>query len=394
MGREYTGPLMTRQIAALLFFAILLSGCSTLGYYGQAAAGQTRILLARQSVDGLIASAKTSPDLRARLRAARGILAFAESVMGLPAQGRYSTYVATGREAVVFNVLAAKEFSLRPVTWCYPVVGCVPYRGYFRPERAHSHAEALRGEGFDVHVGAVPAYSTLGWFSDPLLDTFIDWPQGHLANLLIHELTHGRVWVKGDAVFNESLATFAGGVGARAWLADRPALLAEYVAAEDADAAFDATLVRLRSDLAVIYRQQVAPAAKRLARSAAFDRYRACYRRSRQQLGQGRYDRTVETQLNNAFLASRKTYDHHVPAFAALFAAQGGHWPAFFASVDRLAEMDREDREAELARLAMTSTARRASGEQQVTDRGDDEHTDEVDCKAFPGHVAGGEGAG
>lgn len=398
MGREYTGPFMTRQIAALLFSSIvlpiLLSGCSTLGYYGQAAVGQTRILLARQSVEDLIVSAKTPADLRARLETTRAILAFAESGMGLPVQGRYSTYVATGRDAVVFNVVAAEEFSLRPLTWCYPVVGCLPYRGYFRAERAHSQAALLRGQGFDVDVGAVPAYSTLGWFSDPLLDTFIHWPDGHLANLLIHELTHGRVWVKGDAVFNESLAAFTGDAGARAWLAGRPSILADYLAAEAADGAFAASLGQLRSELDEIYRRDGLPATKRLARAAAYDRYRACYRRHRQLLGQGRYDRTVETRLNNAFLASRKTYDRHVPAFAALFAAQGGQWPAFFAAVDRLADLDREQREAELDRLAKASAAGGASGEEQVTHRGDDEHTDEVDCKAFPRHVAGGEGAG
>jgi predicted aminopeptidase len=344
---------MTRQIAGILLVSMLASGCSTIGYYAQAAAGQARILLARQSVDRLIADPATSSDLRGRLRTATAILAFAETVMGLPVHGRFSTYVATGREAVVFNVVAAKEFSLDPVTWCYPVVGCVPYRGYFRQERAAAHAAALRGEGFDVDVGAVPSYSTLGWFSDPLLDTFIDWPEGHLANLLIHELTHGRVWVKGDAVFNESLASFTGDAGARAWLADRPRQLAGYHGAEAADAAFAASLGQLRTELLGVYRQSTAPAAKRLARAAAYDRYRARYRKNRHELGQGRYDNVVETRLNNAYLASRKTYDRHVPAFAALFAAHGGEWPAFFTAVDGLAGMSSGEREAELARLAL-----------------------------------------
>jgi len=382
---------MTRQIIAWLGFALVsagLAGCSTIGYYSQAAVGQTRILLARQPVEDVLADPATSDVLRKQISTAQAITGFAESDLGIPVHDRYSTWVATGRDAVVYNVVAAPEFSLEPLRWCYPVVGCVPYRGYFRRDKAEALASKLRAEGYDVLVGGVPAYSTLGWFSDPLMDTFIRWPEGHLANLLIHELTHGKVWVEGDAVFNESLASFVGDVGARLWLMDKPQAKIAYTEAESAESAFAAFVEQLRQALVAIYADTKGVAAKRLQRSAAIDAWRACYRRHRDVLGGGRYDRTVETRLNNAFLASRKTYDRYIPAFAQLFAEEEESWTRFFSAVEQLANRSPSERAAELDAL------RRRSDQQQITDRRDDKRSNEIDCEPLSSHKTRGEGSG
>lgn len=371
----------------------LLSGCSTVGYYTQAVLGQADLVLSRQPVERVLAEGGTSDELRARLQLSEAILAYADRELGLPAQGRYSTYVETGRDAVVYNVVAAPGLSLDPLRWCYPIVGCVPYRGYFRKSRAVAMASTLQGQGYEVHVGSVPAYSTLGWFDDPLLDTFLDWPPGYLANLLIHELVHGRVWVKGDAEFNESLAAFVGDTGARAWLAERaPDELRQYVADEAADAAFSASLIGLRSMLEALYRDGSGVAEKRLRRTQVFDRYRACYRRHRDQLGDGRYDTVVDQRLNNAYLAARQTYDRLIPAFGDLFAEAGWQWPAFWSSVETLAALPRDQRESSLASRSGASPER--SGKQQIADRRDDKHADEVGCEPFLRHVLRLEGSG
>ncbi len=354
--REYTGPFMTRQMtfAPLLMMTLMavLSGCSTLGYYGQAAIGQTRIVLAREPLNEVLVDPDTPVVLRSRLQTAQDILTFAERTLGLRPEGQYSTFVETGREAVVFNVVAADEFSLVPMTWCYPIVGCLPYRGFFKAEKAHALAATLRAQGADVHVGGVPAYSTLGWFSDPLLDTFIAWPDGHLANLLIHELTHGRIWVKGDAVFNESLASFVGHQGALAWLDGRDAERTRYLNDEDAEARFGVFLLQLRNALQAVYSGALDRAAKRLERTRTYDRFRVCYRRHRSILGGGRYDKVIDSRLNNAYLAARRTYDHHRSAFAVFFARGSGDWGAFFEAVEHVATLPASKREAELRRLA------------------------------------------
>jgi len=267
-------------------------------------------------------------------------------------------------------------------------VGCVPYRGYFDRGKAEAMASRLRAEGYDVLIGGVPAYSTLGWFNDPLMDTFIHWPEGQLAKLLIHELTHGKVWVEGDAMFNESLASFVGDVGARLWVTDKPQAAIKYEEAESAESAFTALVEQLRKALIAIYADVSGDAAKRLQRSAAIDAWRACYRRHRDVLGGGRYDRTVDTRMNNAFLASRETYDRHMPAFAQLFVEEEESWPRFFTAVDQLANRSPSERAAELDAL------RRRSDEQQVTDRRDDKRADEVHCEALSRHKARGKGSG
>lgn len=383
---------MMRQIGALVMLAAslhLLGGCATLGFYGQAVGGQLRVLSARQSVQHLLEAPETPASLRDDLLRTRQILLFAAQALGLPAKGRYDSFVATGRDAVVWNVFAAPELSLEPRRWCYPFAGCVPYRGYFRKESAQRHARRMRDRGWVVHVGGAAAYSTLGWFDDPLLDTFIDWSEGQLANLLMHELAHGKVWVRGDAAFNESLASFVGDAGARAWLADKPQALAAYAQDRLAEAGFERWLAQLRAALAAVYAADQPEAERRQGKAAVYAALRRCFLAHSQAFGSSRYARVVEHAVNNAYLASRSTYDRHVPAFARLFDDSGREWAEFWGAVDELAALPADARGEALHRLdARHSTE---LGQQQIADAGDDEDANEIQCHPFPGHGAGGD---
>jgi predicted aminopeptidase len=194
------------RIIAIAACSALLGGCETVGYYTQAIGGQFEISARARPIDMVIGEPGTPADLRAKLALARGIRDYASRELGLPDNGSYRRYADLGRPFVVWNVVAAEEFSTKAVESCFPVVGCVTYRGYFGEAVARAHAEALRAKGFDAQVSGIPAYSTLGWFDDPLLSTFIRYPEAEIARIVFHELAHQVVYIKGDTVFNESFA--------------------------------------------------------------------------------------------------------------------------------------------------------------------------------------------
>ena len=216
---------------------VVLTGCQTVGFYSQAVGGQLAIMRQQQPVERVIGDPDTPAELKARLELAWEILAFAKDSLALEVDGRYQRYADIGREYVVWNVVAAPRYSLEPIEWCYPVVGCAPYRGYFAEGAAVAFAAKLDADGFETYLGGAAAYSTLGWFDDPLLSSFLDYPPARLAELLFHELAHGRVWVKGDVAFNEAFASFVGKAGARQWLGAEER--AAFDRANRAAAAFD-----------------------------------------------------------------------------------------------------------------------------------------------------------
>ena len=205
-----------------LWYLLLLPGlvgCETLGFYQQAIWGQWRIMRERVPLDDALTNGATDAGTREQLQVATGLLDFAEEALLLPVAERYRSFVQLDRDYVVWNVFAAEPYNLDAGYWCYPIVGCAPYRGYFDEARAQRAAERLERRGMEIYLGGVPAYSTLGWFDDPLLSTFLHWPEADLASLLFHELAHGRVWAAGDTAFNESFASFVGEEGARQWFA-------------------------------------------------------------------------------------------------------------------------------------------------------------------------------
>ncbi|MGE0388220.1 MAG: aminopeptidase, partial [Gammaproteobacteria bacterium] len=259
-----------------------------------------------------------------------------------------------GRAYAVWNVVAAPEFSLEPVQSCFPVAGCVSYRGFYAREDAERHAARLRAEGHDVFVGGVPAYSTLGWFDDPLLSTFIGYPEAELARLVFHELAHQVLYVKGDTSFNESFAVAVEREGVRRWLLARgnDAEVAAFAAAQARAAEFAGLMADARGRLEALYAEDLPPQEKRARKAAALRALAADYAALKRERWNGfsGYDRYFAAAgPNNALLASFATYTQHVDAFARLLAAEGGDLERFYARVRQIAALDKAIRDALLA---------------------------------------------
>lgn len=345
--------------AALALAALGLAGCDTLGYYGQSVAGHLDIVRRARPLAEWIAEPGTEAALRERLALAGRMRDFAVAELKLPDNRSYRSYAALDRPAAVWNVVAAPELSLELKTWCFPVLGCVGYRGYYARADAEALAEQLKREGWEVLVYPVPAYSTLGWTEwlggDPLLSTFIRWPEGELARMVFHELSHQVAYAADDTMFNESYATAVERLGGRLWLERHasPAARAEYAALDARRREFKALTLAARRDLDTIYRDpsrsaddQRAAKAERLARLRAEHEALKAGRWG----GHAGYDGWF-ARANNAAFAIQAAYDGWVPAFEALFEREGRDFTRFHAAVKRLAGLPREERQATLRAL-------------------------------------------
>ena len=332
---------------ALLLLALPLAGCETIGYYAQAAAGHFEMMSLAQPVDALLADAATPQVLRARLSTALAIRDFASRELKLPDNGSYRRYANLGRPYAVWNVVAAREFSTQALQSCFPVAGCVSYRGFFAQADAERHAAKLRAEGQDVFVGGVAAYSTLGWFDDPLLNTFIRYPDAELARLVFHELAHQLLYVKDDSTFNESFATVLEREGVRRWLGanGRAQELAAFDAARRRAAEFAALLEETRGRLDELYLRSIDAGAMRAAKAAEFADLRMRYSALKESWGGfAGYDRYLDGGPNNALLASFATYNALVPGFTRLLAESGADLEAFYAKAREAAALDKAAR--------------------------------------------------
>jgi len=318
------------RILISLFAPFFLGGCETLAYYAQAVGGQMALMSRTRPAADLIADPATPPTLRARLERAREIRDYAVRELKLPDNASYRSYADLGRPHAVWNVVAAPEFSLEPLQSCFPVAGCVSYRGFFAQEDAEHHAAGLRAEGHDAYVYGVPAYSTLGRFDDPLLSTFISYPDAELARLIFHELAHQVVYVKDDSTFNESFAVAVERESLRRWLAatGRGAELKDYFAAQERSRKFASEIEQASARLQLLYRQRIAAAAMREKKRAELERLKA------RLAGQ---DWLAELAPNNAFLASFATYTQLVSTFEYLLQQEGGDLERFYAKVKALA---------------------------------------------------------
>jgi predicted aminopeptidase len=355
-------------LAAAACAAAAVGGCATFTYYGQAVRGHLDVMHRAQPIESRLADATTPPELRAKLARVLEIREFASRELGLPDNGSYRAYADLERPYVVWNAFAAPEFSVEPRPSCFPIVGCVSYRGYYGEADAQAFAAGLRKAGYDVYVYGVPAYSTLGWFDDPVLNTFVRYPDVELARLVFHELAHQLVYVKGDTVFNESFAVAVEEEGVRRWLARHgdEHERAAYTRLRERRAEFVALVLRYRARLEALYREPLPAEAKRAAKSRLLAELDADYRALKAQRwgGWGGYDRWFEQGVNNAQIASVATYEELVPAFRALLAREGGDMARFYAEVKALAQLDKGAREAALAALARQpgAAARSRSG--------------------------------
>ena len=336
----------------------LTSGCSTIGYYAQSAVGHLNLVEAARPVPQWLADPLTSPQLKARLELSQRIRDFAVSDLGEPDNASYRRYADLKRGAAVWNVVAAPELSLELKTWCFAIVGCVGYRGYYDQAGADALATPLRGEGLDVAVYPVPAYSTLGrlpqtgWLADPLLNTFIGYPEGELARLVFHELAHQVAFAPGDTLFNESFASTVEKIGAERWMSQRASAeaRAEYAEGEARRQDFRMLTDRYRGEFAALYASAESDAAKREAKAGLLTRLRADYAamKATRWHGYAGYDGWFG-RANNAAFGVLASYTALVPAFERLFEREGSDFARFYAAVKRIAALPPEQRRAALA---------------------------------------------
>ncbi len=342
------------QILASLLLLTLLGACADTRYYLQSVGGHLHLLQAARPVEAWLADQEVAPALKQRLALAQRIRRFAVTELQLPDNASYQRYADLQRRSAVWNVVAAPEFSLTLQTWCFPVAGCVTYRGYFSEAAARAKAQELAAAGLEVSVHGVPAYSTLGWLNwaggDPLLNTFIRYPEGELARMIFHELAHQVLYVKNDTLFNESFATAVERLGGERWLAVHGSQAAkrEYAEFDARRRQFRALCLATHTRLAGIYKQNELPATDKQVllamKNLAMQAFRDDYARLKSSWGgYAGYDAWV-AGANNAAFGAQAAYDELVPAFEALFEREGKDWRQFYAAVRRLAQMPQDQR--------------------------------------------------
>jgi predicted aminopeptidase len=360
---------------SLLLVVLAVSGCRTVSFYAQALKGQCQILGQEHAIPKLMADARTSEGLKKRFELLEELRGFAEKSLGLPVDGHYRKYADLHRPFVVWNVQAAPEFSMQPKTWWYPLVGGLEYRGYFTLSGATNYAAYLRRRGFDVAVGGVQAYSTLGWFKDPVLNTFLFEPDTELAELIFHELGHQRLFARGDTDFDEAFATTVGQEGVRRWLTARgdATALENYHARLRRNDDFVRLVAKTRRRLISIYGDEWTESggvkATRKTREVPRDQLRQEKRlvlqemkdelaRLKQKWGStAEYDDWCKLPINNADLNSVAAYYDLVPGFEDLLSQNGGDLEKFYLAAERLSRRPKKERQERLTNKAVTPHA-------------------------------------
>ncbi|MEY2427619.1 MAG: hypothetical protein QOJ40_504 [Verrucomicrobiota bacterium] len=352
-------------VLGLILLVAVLSGCQTLSFYKQALKGQYQLFARQERIEKLLADPQTAAPLRAKLQLVQDLRHFAEQELKLPVDGHYRKYVDVHRPFVVWNVEAAPEFSLESKTWWYPLVGSLTYRGYFSERMARDYAGELRKKGYDVYTGGVEAYSTLGWFKDPVLNTFIVLPEADLAETLFHELGHQRVFARGDTDFNEAFATTVGQEGARRWLRLKgdAGRSDSYLAELGRTSQFVHLIMETRQHLEALYgdvrtedgklkaakKPPLPPEDLRRQKQQIIEQLQKHYDQLKAQWGgeQG-YDPWFAHEINNAKLNSVATYYDLVPGFKHLLKLNSGDLEKFYQAVERLSKKAKKDRQTAL----------------------------------------------
>lgn len=347
---------MKWRIALFAGLIALIAGCTQLGYYVQAVQGQYSLLFDARPIDNWLADPSVDANLKGRLAKVQEIRRFAAEELGLPDNDSYKNYADLKRPYVLWNVVATPELSMKPTRWCFPIAGCVNYRGYYDKSEALAFAAALRSNGYDVRVAGVPAYSTLGWFSDPVLSTFIQYPDAELARLVFHELAHQVAYAKDDSKFNESFAVAVEEAGVERWMAKYgdDKMRMSYAAYERRKKDFLALLIKYRNQLEVNYASQISDAEKRQRKIEIFQMLKDEYVVLKEVAwgGYSGYDRWFAEPLSNAHLSSVATYHDLVPGFRALLSQQKS-FSRFYRKVQNLSVLDKKARHRQLGKLAL-----------------------------------------
>jgi predicted aminopeptidase len=354
----------------LILVVLVVSGCQTFSFYRQAIQGQYQIIAHQQKIEKLLADPQTPARLKEKLQLVQSLRAFARDELKLPVNGHYQKYVDVHRPFVVWNVEAAPEFSLAAKSWWYPFVGSLDYQGYFSEADASNYAARLKKKGYDVYVGGVAAYSTLNWFKDPVLNTFIFDPEADLAETLFHELAHQRVFSHGDTDFNEAFATTVGQEGARRWLRAKGDAAAgeKYLGELRCNNEFVHLIMAARQQLEALYGDERTtggeieattknrahpPERLRPQKQQILDRLQQEYARLKtaQRGGDSRYDEWFAHGINNAKLNSVAAYYDLVPGFERLLELTGGDLEQFYQVAHQLAKAPKKERDERLRAL-------------------------------------------
>jgi predicted aminopeptidase len=350
------------KLVLIVITSLILISCQAAGYYLHVSKGQLELLSQRQNIEELLADESIDPELKQQLESVRTIRQFASERLGLPENASYSSYADLNREYVVWNVFAAEAFSVEPKQWCFLVAGCVAYRGYFDEQEALAFASELSEQGYDTYVGGVAAYSTLGWFDDPVLNTFITRDEPRLAGLMFHELAHQQLYINDDTTFNESFASAVEVEGVRRWLAqkDRPDILQRYLLDKQRQDDFIATLLEHRKQLEQFYQQALPEQARQSSKQKIQQAFLAgAYQQFKQRWDDyPGYDDWVMNQLNNAKLSTIVSYNQWLPAFQQLLQDNEGDLTLFYQAVEQLGSENKSVRQEALTALNLRSKKR------------------------------------
>ena len=343
---------MISRVTIYIVLIAFLAACSGPGYYLQAVSGQWRLMHSRQDIQSLLDNPATSSELAADLVAAE---------LDLPSNGSYSSYVEVDGDALVWNVVATEEFSLEAKKWCFPVAGCVPYRGFFKQQKAKDSAAQLRKKGMDVFVSPAAAYSSLGWFNDPLLSTMVSGSDIRLAAYLFHELAHQRLYITGDGLFNEGYASFVEETAIKLWLESnqRQDELFQWQRLQNASKDFQKLIGEVRYDLADIYHSDKPETIKRQQKAEVFQSFSDSYEQLSTEKWNGKryYASWFEGPVNNARLALYNTYEGSHCAFQELFDQAKGDLPEFHRLAEQKSRLQIADRAVWLKRTCSGNTA-------------------------------------
>jgi predicted aminopeptidase len=335
-------PKIILKRSLLILCLLSLNACSHIAYYSQAIGGQWEIFRRSQPIENVLIDPATSAPLKEQLTAILKIRTFASEQLSLPDNRSYTHYADLQRPFVVWSVFATPQFSFTPKQWCFLIVGCVSYRGYFSEAPAQALAETLRAQSYDVYVAGIPAYSSLGWFTDPVLNTMLAWPSHQIAGIIFHELAHQKMYIQDDTAFNEAFAMTVEEVGIERWLAQNGTDedLATYQQSQKRHQAFTDLVLTTRNHLQQRYQENGAPDKLQAAKTAAFEKLLAQYAELKKQWGgYAGYDNWFAKDLNNAKLLSVVTYHDYVPAFQGLLAEVDQDLQAFYKRVAKIGEL-------------------------------------------------------
>ena len=335
------------KILLVLLITVTCLQCCSLSYYNQAINGQMEILRNREPISDLVDNPATPAKLRKKLIFIQSVREFAAAELHLPVNGHYLSYVALDRPYVVWNVFAAPQFSLTPKTWCFPIVGCVSYRGYFAEDGARRFGDSLKQEGYDVFIGGAIAYSTLGWFDDPVLSTFVSLSEPDIAALIFHELAHGVLYIKDDTAFNESFATAVEQEGLRRWQAstDDPGGYQKWLRKQQQRQKFTTLVSKYRTRLEALYESDLPLTAKRKKKADVFTQMNSEFKDLKSKNSDmAVYDAWFNYPLNNAQLISVSTYHDWVPAFGRILSESGENLEKFYQRCGQLAKKNPAER--------------------------------------------------